>query len=49
MPKQKPGPAVKALRDHVDKTGPVVREWTPEQRAEHDELSTAAMREQTGP
>lgn len=52
MPKPKPkpaGPAVQKLRDHLDKTGPVVRDWTPEDRAEHDQLSTEAMREQTGP
>lgn len=49
MPKNKPGPAVKALRDHVDRSGPDVRSWTPEQRADHDQLSTEAMREQTRP
>jgi hypothetical protein len=49
MPKNKPGPAVQKLRNHLDKTGPVVQDWTPEERADHDELSTAAMREQTTP
>lgn len=41
------GPATKELRRHVRASGPITT-WTPEQRAEHNRLSNAAMREQAG-
>lgn len=41
------GPATAALRTHVGTNGPAST-WTPEQRAEHNRLSNASMREQAG-
>ncbi|MFJ5217206.1 hypothetical protein ACIP98_21090 [Streptomyces sp. NPDC088354] len=41
-------PATTALRRHVDQHGSDPRAWSPEQRAQHADLSNAAMREQAG-
>lgn len=42
-----PGPATAELRAHVRDSGPAST-WTQAQRAEHNRLSDASMREQAG-